>query len=78
MDLSYQEKSIWDRCWPWWRFTDRTSRKRFVIWGNPSSTAGTLGRLMATVIVIVVIEIVYHIVLASVIRAHQPKDERDL
>jgi|SRR5208282_2214281 len=77
MDLSYQEKSILG------------SLLAFVVvfgyyfaavlrdLSRPDFDGGTVGRLVAAVIAIIVIEIVYHIVLALESKP-EPKDERDV
>ncbi len=77
MDLSYQEKSILG-----------SLLAMVVIYGyyfsnalrhiaDPGFEGGTLARLIFTVVALVVVEIVYHIVLAIQSRP-EPKDERDL
>ncbi len=76
MDLSYQEKSILG-----------SLSAMVVVYGyyfvavvrdasRPEFEARSLGRLMLAVIAIIVIEIVYHIVLALESK-DEPKDERD-
>jgi hypothetical protein len=77
MDLSYQEKSILG-----------SLLAMVVVYGYYFASAlrhidraafdsASIGRLMFTVIAIIVIEIVYHIILAIETRP-EPKDERDL
>jgi bacteriorhodopsin len=77
MDMSYQEKSILG-----------SLLAMVVVYGYYFTSAlrhldqsafdgGSIGRLLFTVIAIVVIEIVYHIVLAIESKP-EPKDERDL
>jgi hypothetical protein len=77
MDLSYQEKSILG-----------SLLAMVVVYGYYFASAlrhidhvafdsASIGRLMFTVIAIIVIEIVYHIILAIESRP-EPKDERDL
>ncbi len=77
MDLSYQEKSILG-----------SLLAVVVVYGyyfasvlrdasRPEFDGGNIGRLVLAVIAIVVIEIVYHIVLALESRP-EPKDERDV
>jgi hypothetical protein len=76
MDLSYQEKSILG-----------SLLAMVVVYGyyfsavlrnadRPEFDAGSLGRLILAVVAIIVIEIVYHIVLALESKT-EPKDERD-
>jgi hypothetical protein len=76
MDLSYQEKSILG-----------SLLAVVVVYGyyfasvlrnvsRPEFDGGSLGRLMLAVIAIIVIEVVYHIVLALESKT-EPKDERD-
>jgi hypothetical protein len=77
MDLSYQEKSILG-----------SLLAMVVVYGyyfasvlrdaaRPEFDGDSLGRLMLAVIAIIVIEIVYHIVLALESKT-EPKDERDI
>jgi hypothetical protein len=77
MDLSYQEKSILG-----------SLLAMVVVYGyyfasvlrdaaRPEFDGGSLGRLMLTVIAIIVIEIAYHIALALESKT-EPKDERDV
>ena len=77
MNLSYREKSIWG-----------TLAATLVVYGyyfasifsgaQPSQINGTaVGRLMSAVFVIVVIEVVYHIIIAAASKI-EPKDERDI
>jgi hypothetical protein len=77
MDLSYQEKSILGSLLAMvviygYYFTNAL---RHI--GDPDFESGTLGRLIFTVIALVVIQIVYQILLAIEDRV-EPKDERDI
>jgi hypothetical protein len=78
MDMSYQEKStlgsllIMAAVYGWY------FAKAYRHLGQSQFDSGTLGRLMGTVIVIIVIEIVYHILLALDYSGAPQKDERDL
>lgn len=77
MDLSYQEKSILGSLLAMVAVYACYFASTFRHLGQSRFDGGTLGRLIATVVAIVVIEIVYHIALA--IRSKpQPKDERDV
>jgi hypothetical protein len=77
MDLSYQEKSILGSVLAMTVVYAYYFANAFRQIGQPQFDSGTLGRLIFTVIAIVVIEIVYHVALA--IRSKpQPKDERDV
>ena len=64
MDMSYQEKSILGSLLAMVVVYGSTSQARCATSAAPTSTAAALGRLIFTVIAIVVIEIVYHIALA--------------
>jgi hypothetical protein len=78
MDMSYQEKStlgsllIMAAVYGW--YFSHTFRQL----GRQQFDSTTLSRLMTTVIVIVVVEIAYHIALAIEHSGPAPKDERDL
>lgn len=77
MDMSYQEKSIWG-----------SLLAVVVVYGyyfaavlrdasRPEFDGGNVARLVFAVVAIVVIEVVYHIVLALETKV-EPKDERDI
>lgn len=77
MDLSYQEKSILGSLLAMvivygYYFTNALRHA-----DHAAFDVGSIGRLMFTVIAIIVIEIVYHIILAIEAKP-EPKDERDL
>lgn len=77
MELSYQEKSIVGSLLAMLVVYACYFASAFRHLGQSQFDGGTLGRLVTTVIAIVVIEIVYHIALA--LRAKpEPKDERDV
>lgn len=76
MNLSYREKSIWG-----------TLATTLVVYGyyfatifssdQPSQIGAAVGRLMSAVFVIVLIEVVYHIIIAATSKVER-KDERDI
>ena len=77
MDMSYQEKSILGSLLAMvivygYYFTNALRHA-----DHAAFDVGSIGRLMFTVIAIIVIEIVYHIILAIEAKP-EPKDERDL
>jgi hypothetical protein len=77
MELSYQEKSILGSLLAMLVVYAYYFASAFRHLGQSQFDGGTLGRLIFTVIAIIVIEIVYHIALAIRSRP-QPKDERDV
>ena len=77
MDLSYQEKSILGSLLAMVVVYGYYFAAVLRDVGRPEFGGGSLGRLMLAVIAIIVIEIVYHIVLAMESKA-EPKDERDI
>ncbi len=77
MDLSYQEKSILGSLLAMlviYGYYFSTTLRHL---GQPGFEGETLGRLIGTVIALIVVEVVYHIVLAIESRP-EPKDERDV
>jgi hypothetical protein len=77
MDLSYQEKSIWGSLLAMVVVYGYYFAAVLRDAGQPEFDGGSLGRLVFAVIAIVVIEVVYHIVLALETKP-DPKDERDI
>jgi hypothetical protein len=77
MDLSYQEKSILGSLLVMVVVYGYYFAAVLRDAGRPEFDGGSLGRLMLAVIAIIVIEIVYHIVLAMESKP-EPKDERDV
>ena len=78
MDMSYQEKSTLGSLLIMAAVYGSYFAKAFRHLGQAQFDRDTLSRLMGTVIVIVVIEIVYHILLAIEHSGATSKDERDL
>jgi len=76
MDLSYQEKSILGSLLAVVVVYGYYFASVLRAIGRPEFDGGSLGRLMLAVIAIIVIEVVYHIVLALESKT-EPKDERD-
>jgi len=77
MDLSYQEKSILGSLVAIvvvYGYYFATTLRHF---GQASTESASLGRLVLAIVAIIVIETVYHIVLALESKP-QPKDERDI
>jgi len=77
MDMSYQEKSILGSLLAVVVVYGYYFASVLRDFGHPEFDGGSLGRLVFAVIAIVVIEIVYHIVLALESKP-EPKDERDI
>ena len=77
MEMSYQEKSITGSLLAMLLVYGYYFAAVLRHIGQPEFGGGAIGRLMQTVIAIIVIEIVYHIVLA-VQSKPEPKDERDI
>jgi hypothetical protein len=78
MDMSYQEKSTLGSLLIMAAVYGSYFAKAFRHLGQAQFDRSTLSRLMGTVIVIIVIEIVYHILLAIDHSGAPSKDERDL
>ncbi|MGC2111249.1 MAG: hypothetical protein WA655_17170 [Candidatus Korobacteraceae bacterium] len=77
MDLSYQEKSILGSLLAMVAIYGYYFANTLRHVGEPQFEGGTLGRLIITVIALIVVEIVYHIVLA-IEQKPERKDERDV